>query len=172
MIGGKCYARAAITHEGLLRACVSEIWPNDARKYVQYSVKMRTVTLAWCFIFVLLTFATQPEEKQHHHDEITQEEEDHQRGGSAFPVETKVFNAFPDVNITAFVIFEEERISRLAYGHFIIARPMLEIQADFVIQFRKIPKEGIYVLISSLGMLSFTHCTIHSLCYRGDWGLY
>ena len=111
---------------------------------------MRTVTLAWCFIFVLLTFATQPEEKQHHHDEeehhhdeIMQEEEDHQRGGSAFPVETKVFNAFPDVNITAFVIFEEERISRLAYGHFIIARPMLEIQADFVIQFRKIPKEGI-----------------------------
>ena len=108
--------------------------------------------LAWCFMFVLLTFATQPQEEEVHHDELTQEEQEelHQGPGgglAAFPVETKVFNAFPDINVTAFVIFEEERISRLAYGHFVIARPMLESQTDYVIQFRKIPKEGMAIMV-------------------------
>ena len=62
----------------------------------------------------------------------------------AFPVETRIFNAFPNINASAFVVFEEERISRLTYGHFVVARPMLESHADFVIQFRKVPKEGMY----------------------------
>ena len=48
------------------------------------------------------------------------------------------------MNASAFVVFEEERISRLTYGHFVVARPMLESHADFVIQFKKIPKEGMY----------------------------
>lgn len=70
------------------------------------------------------------------------QEEPKQLGG--FPVETRIFNAFPNMNASAFVVFEEERISRLSYGHFVVARPMLESHADFVIQFKKIPKEGIY----------------------------
>ena len=97
--------------------------------------------LAWCFSFILFAFAVQEEPYQHEESAAVQGETK-QLGG--FPVETRIFNAFPNINASAFVVFEEERISRLTYGHFVVARPMLESHADFVIQFKKIPKEGMY----------------------------
>ena len=119
--------------------------------------------LAWCFSFILFAFAVQEEPYQHEevpgqkdfelkltlcnfyflsYISATAQGETKQLG--AFPVETRIFNAFPNINASAFVVFEEERISRLTYGHFVVARPILESHADFVIQFKKIPKEGMY----------------------------
>ena len=58
-------------------------------------------------------------------------------------VKTTVFNAFPDRNTSAFVLFEEDRINRLAYGETAVKVASLEKHADFIIQFKTIPKEGL-----------------------------
>lgn len=59
-----------------------------------------------------------------------------------FKVETIAFNAFPEVNATAFILFEEDRISRLAFGEFVIVEALLERHTDYIIQYKTVLKEG------------------------------
>ncbi len=63
--------------------------------------------------------------------------------GEQFRTTAVVFNAFPDPNVTAFVLFEEDRISRLSYGGFATVKTLLERHSDFIIQFKTVPKEGL-----------------------------
>ena len=70
-----------------------------------------------------------------------QDYEDHY---GKFKVKTMVFNAFPSMNSTAFVLFEENRVNRLAYGELAVIEALLERHSDFIIQFRTVPKEGWY----------------------------
>ncbi len=62
--------------------------------------------------------------------------------GGQFTVTTMVFNAFPSLNVTAFVLFEEDRISRLGYGELVAVNTLLERHSDFIIQFKTVPREG------------------------------
>ena len=59
-------------------------------------------------------------------------------------VKTTIFNAFPNRNTSAFVLFEEDRINRLAYGEMAVKEALLERHSDFIIQFKTVPKEGLY----------------------------
>ena len=67
-------------------------------------------------------------------------------------VETRVFNAFPIVNVSAFVAFEEERVNRLQYGDLAILNTTLGPNSDFIIQFRRAPRDSelIHVVILML----------------------
>ena len=59
-----------------------------------------------------------------------------------FHIVTRVFNAYPVVNVSAFVVFEEERISRLHYGDLAVLNATLEPHSDFIIQFRLAPRDS------------------------------
>ena len=59
-----------------------------------------------------------------------------------FNLETRVFNAFPNPNVTAFVLFEQDRISRLHYDDLAVLNATLEPNADFIIQFRQAPMDS------------------------------
>ena len=59
-----------------------------------------------------------------------------------FQLPTYVFNVFPVTNVSAFVLFEEERVSRLEYGQLRHASVTFQEYSDFIIQFRKIPTDG------------------------------
>ena len=59
-------------------------------------------------------------------------------------VKTTIFNAFPNSNTSAFVLFEEDRINRLAYGEMATKEALLERHSDFIIQFKTVPREGLY----------------------------
>ena len=61
---------------------------------------------------------------------------------NSFQVLTRVFNAYPNINVSAFVFFEEERVSRLLYEDLAVLNVTLEAHSDFLIQFKQIPKEG------------------------------
>lgn len=58
-----------------------------------------------------------------------------------FKLKTRVFNAFPVANVTAFVVFEEDRVSRLHYGDLSIINATMEPHSDFIIQFRQAPRD-------------------------------
>lgn len=62
--------------------------------------------------------------------------------GTHFILLTRVFNAYPNTNVSAFVLFEEERVSRLRYGQLAVLNVTFELHLDFLIQFRQIPTEG------------------------------
>lgn len=63
-----------------------------------------------------------------------------------FNLETRVFNAFPNSNVTAFVLFEQDRISRLHYGDLAVLNATLEPNSDFIIKFRQAPMDSKLVL--------------------------
>ena len=58
-----------------------------------------------------------------------------------FKLKTRVFNAFPVSNVTAFVAFEEDRVRRLQYGALSVLNATLEPHSDFIIQFRRAPRD-------------------------------
>ena len=57
-------------------------------------------------------------------------------------IKTYVLNCFPNTNVTAFVIFEQDRVSRLQYGRLSIVNATLQPNSDFIIQFRQRPTDG------------------------------
>ena len=61
---------------------------------------------------------------------------------NGFLLLTRVFNAYPNTSVTAFIAFENERISRLRYGELAVLNVTLEPHSDYLIQFRQIPTEG------------------------------
>ena len=61
---------------------------------------------------------------------------------NSFKLLTRVFNAYPNTNVSAFVLFEHERVSRLRYGDLVVLNATFEPHSDFLIQFRQIPTEG------------------------------
>ena len=48
-----------------------------------------------------------------------------------------VLNCFPNTNITAFVTFEQDRVSRLRYEGYSAINATLQPNSDFLIQFRE-----------------------------------
>ena len=52
-------------------------------------------------------------------------------------IKTYVLNCFPSSDITAFITFERDRVSRLRYGKVAIVNATLQPNSDFVIQFRQ-----------------------------------
>ena len=63
----------------------------------------------------------------------------------SFHLTTRVFNAFPKPDISAFVLFEHDRISRLHYGQLSVINATLEPHSDFIIQFREMPTDSKYI---------------------------
>ena len=63
----------------------------------------------------------------------------HQR---TFHLSTYVVNIFPDINVSAFILFEQDRVSRLHYGNVQHFNATMEPHSDFIIQFRQIPTDG------------------------------
>lgn len=63
----------------------------------------------------------------------------HQR---TFHLPTYVVNIFPDINVSAFILFEQDRVSRLHYGNVQHFNATMEPHSDFIIQFRQIPTDG------------------------------
>ena len=63
----------------------------------------------------------------------------------SFHLMTRVFNAFPKPDVSAFVLFEHDRISRLHYGQLSVINATLEPHSDFIIQFREMPTDSKYI---------------------------
>ena len=61
---------------------------------------------------------------------------------NVFTLPTLVYNAFPDTNVTAFVLFENDRISRLQYGQLYLINATYGPSSDFLIQFRQVVTDG------------------------------
>lgn len=59
-----------------------------------------------------------------------------------FRLPTYIFNIFPNRNVSAFVLFEEERVNRLEYGELRYVNITFEEYSDFIIQFRQIPTDS------------------------------
>ena len=60
-------------------------------------------------------------------------------------VNVTAVNAFPDVNASAFVVFEHTRISRLPYGGSATRKLSPEDVSDFIIEFKQGITESTYV---------------------------
>ena len=61
---------------------------------------------------------------------------------NVFTVPTLVYNVFPDINVTAVVVFVNDRISRLQYGQLYFIDATYEPSSDFLIQFRQVVTDG------------------------------
>ena len=78
-------------------------------------------------------------------DEIEYSELETSIASKAFHLTTRVFNAFPKPDVSAFVLFEHDRISRLHYGQLSVINATLEPHSDFIIQFREMPTDSKYI---------------------------
>lgn len=59
-----------------------------------------------------------------------------------FRLPTYIFNIFPNRNVSAFVLFEEERVNRLEYGELRYVNITFSEYSDFIIQFRQMPTDS------------------------------
>ena len=53
------------------------------------------------------------------------------------------FNAFPNDDVAAFVLFEEGRLNRIPYGEYLQEVITLEANDDYLLEFRQRLSEGI-----------------------------
>ena len=58
-----------------------------------------------------------------------------------------IFNAFPQDDITAFIIFEEARVNRIPYGEYAHEDILLQANDNFLFEYRKRLTEGILIEI-------------------------
>ena len=73
---------------------------------------------------------------------IAGQEQNYEYYTGRFRLETTVFNGFPLPEASAFIVFEEDRVSRLKYGDVAVVHALLEPHSDYIIQFRKAVTEG------------------------------
>jgi hypothetical protein len=66
-----------------------------------------------------------------------------------FSISMFILNAFPDGNVSAFVLFENDRLERLSYGNQAFLQSLFEPLSDFIIQFRQSPTDGEFFIYKS-----------------------
>ena len=97
-------------------------------------------------------------------DELSSARDDpsvYDRPYDAISFKAAVFNGFPDTSVSAFVIFKEDRVSRLRYGQLRSADVSMAPYTDYIIQFRQFPTDGELNLSFSTSYL--LHGTIKSV---------
>ena len=72
------------------------------------------------------------------------------------------FNAFPNDDVAAFVLFEEGRLNRIQYGEYLQEDITLEANDDYLLEFRQRLSEGIAKKQDIIFIVS----------YRGGTGLH
>lgn len=112
-------------------------------------ISSTTSMILLCTINVLLlhnAVNTNKVTDENQSDEIEYNELDPETSiaSKSFHLTTRVFNAFPKPDVSAFVLFEHDRISRLHYGQLSVINATLEPHSDFIIQFREMPTDSKY----------------------------
>ena len=69
--------------------------------------------------------------------------DDYVYGEKVVNIPVTIFNAFPQDDVTAFIVFEEAVIERIPYGEHTHKNVLLEANDDFLFEYRKRFTEGI-----------------------------